>query len=236
VADLVDLFFPEKTAKEEEGLLALAALEEKMVKIFDLRPDWKSLNLGELSRELVGQALYDFLQKQYEGREQRYTPDTFKEVSKFLLLSTLDGLWKDHLLSMDHLREGIGLRGYGQKDPLLEYKREGFVLFQEMIRQFREDVLEKLFHIQIASPASPSSEAAPPKIPNIVRRPSDRLLMGRGPSPAISAGGPLAAAASNPVAVAPPTSHSKAPSHPKAGRNDPCPCGSGKKYKKCCGA
>ena len=127
---------------------------------------------------------------------------------KVLLLQTIDSQWKDHLLSIDHLKEGIGLRGYGQIDPKGEYKREAYELFMEMMGRIRQEVVQKLFRIQLAREDDVERMEAEQR-----RR---RVVLNR-------AGG------------------DDQPQRPvtreedKVGRNDPCPCGSGKKYKKCCG-
>jgi preprotein translocase subunit SecA len=129
-----------------------------------------------------------------------------------MMLQTLDALWKDHLLSMDHLKEGINLRGYGQKNPLAEYKKEGFELFQEMMTGLEADVVEKVFTVQIAR-----------------QEDLQRIQAQRRPQPAqmVMSGG-----SSAPAAAQKPSVKREAD---KTGRNDPCPCGSGKKYKKCHG-
>jgi preprotein translocase subunit SecA len=229
VTGLVEEFVPEKAGREEADLVPA---EERVLKIFDLRPDWKGLGIQETTQETVGRALYELLQKTYEEKETKFTAETMRQAERVVLLSTLDQLWKDHLLSMDHLREGIGLRGYGQKDPLLEYKREGFLMFQNMIRQFREDVLEKIFHIQIAE----ERQVAQMRMPRMPLRPTAAVSMGRGAAPmaagaATPVGGPGLGRTASASVPPQPAVHA-----PKVGRNDPCPCGSGKKYKKCCGA
>jgi preprotein translocase subunit SecA len=227
VTDLVEEFVPEKANE-----IDMTPVEEKVLNIFDLRLDWKKMGIQETTQQTVGQALYESLQKSYEEKETRFTTEAIRQAERVVLLSTLDALWKDHLLSMDHLREGIGLRGYGQKDPLLEYKREGFQLFQNMIRQFREDVLEKIFHIQIAE----ERQVAQMRMPRTPLRPASAVSMGRGVAPTaanIPASGPGLAVGR----TTPSSTPAQQPVHlPKVGRNDPCPCGSGKKYKKCCGA
>ena len=217
VSELVDQFLPEKGPRDGTDL---TAIDEKLFKTFEFRPDWKGM--GEPSSftgETVGKALFEGLEKSYEEREQRNNPEVMREAERVILLSTLDTLWKDHLLSMDHLREGIGLRGYGQKDPLLEYKREGFMMFQEMIRQYRENVLEKLFHVQIAE----EQQVAQMKMP---RRAHVHATTERQAPPPSALGT---------VPAAPQTGSAQPVHVEKVGRNDPCPCGSGKKYKKCCG-
>jgi len=149
-----------------------------------------------------------------------------RDLERFILLQTLDSLWKDHLLNIDHLKEGIGLRGYAQKNPLLEYKKEGFELFVNMLASVREDAVRKLFAVQLAE----QKEA-----PTLQHAPGPRMFLVRGGHDAP----PLP-----PLAPPPPEMEMRAePSRPmtarregqKVGRNDPCPCGSGKKYKKCCG-
>ncbi len=239
VTDLVDEFVPEKGGDKVDR----TPVDERVRKIFDVAVDWKFLGVTQFTQEAVGKALFERLQGAYEEREAKYTAPILQEVGRVVLLSTLDQLWKDHLLSMDHLREGIGLRGYGQKDPLLEYKREGFLIFQGMIREFREDVLEKVFHVQIAEERQVAQMKAAP-------RSAARMVLSRGPArealapkpgpgiisqvPRTAGIGPLGlATGQKPAPEAP-----QVPAHaePHAGRNDPCPCGSGKKYKKCHGA
>lgn len=241
VTDLVDEFVPEKSKET----LDLSPIEERVRKIFDVALDWKAMGVSAIAPEPVGKALFDMLHKAYEEREAKYSAPILQEVGRVVLLSTLDQLWKDHLLSMDHLREGIGLRGYGQKDPLLEYKREGFLIFQEMIREFREDVLEKVFHVQITEEKQVAQMKAAP-------RPVARVNLNRGPAGAapqatsavpksIPPSSPMRASGAGPLGGMPqprlqPVAQQPAVAAEEAGRNEPCPCGSGKKYKKCHGA
>ena len=133
--------------------------------------------------------------------------EIMKHMEKFLMLQSIDSHWKDHLLSMDHLKEGIGLRGYGQKDPLIEYKREGYDMFMDMIFRVKEDVIEKLFRVQLAREE---------EVPEVIAPRPQKFIMSRGDAPP----------------ERPATVHRDGE---KVGRNDPCPCGSGKKYKKCHG-
>jgi preprotein translocase subunit SecA len=130
------------------------------------------------------------------------------------MLMVIDAQWKDHLLSIDHLKEGIGLRGYGQRDPLTEYKREAFDLFQEMVERVKGAVVERLFKVQIVR------EGAPVAMPTITARAMD-VQESRGELPG---GEPRRTPAPAP----------RSATGEKVGRNDPCPCGSGKKYKRCC--
>ncbi|HVO11018.1 MAG TPA: SEC-C metal-binding domain-containing protein, partial [Vicinamibacteria bacterium] len=132
-----------------------------------------------------------------------------------VLLETLDSLWKDHLLSMDHLKEGIGLRGYAQQNPLQEYKKEGFELFETMMQQLETDVVEKVFTVQIARQEDVQRMEAR-------RRPQPMQMVMSGAGGAQQAQQRKAEPARRTA--------------DKVGRNDPCPCGSGKKYKKCHGS
>ena len=172
-------------------------------------------------------------------------------LERRIILDVVDSQWKDHLLSLDHLKEGIGLRGYGQKDPLVEFKKEAFVLFEDMMARIDNETIRYLFHIQVqqneqppqggpgkphrrsrmrpradaavASAAARASEPPPQRLPAFARemerkqeRQQKELQYQTGPAQA-EAPKPVRAGA-------------------KVGRNDPCPCGSGKKYKKCHGA
>jgi preprotein translocase subunit SecA len=169
---------------------------------------------GESLRDLGRDALLEDLKKHvrevYERKEQELGSDLMRFLEKTFMLQVIDHHWKDHLLGMDHLRDGIGLRGYGQKDPLIEYKREGYDLFAAMMERIKSDTLERLFLVQAAkgeAPPPPLITSAPPPM---------RLTLNRGDEP------------TPPQTVQRPAE--------KVGRNDPCPCGSGKKYKKCHGA
>ncbi|HYD50201.1 MAG TPA: SEC-C metal-binding domain-containing protein, partial [Terriglobales bacterium] len=143
-----------------------------------------------------------------------------RQLERLVLLETLDSLWKDHLLSMDHLKQGINLRGYGQKNPLNEYKKEGFELFETMMNQFEEDVVQKIFTVQIARQEDVQKMEER-------RRPQPQMVMSGGGVPAPASG-------TGNRAGQPPQQTVRNDAD-KVGRNDPCPCGSGKKYKKCHG-
>ena len=162
----------------------------------------------DVGRDAMIEEIQTQVRRAYDHKEQELSPELMRYLEKMLLLQVIDHHWKDHLLGMDHLRDGIGLRGYGQKDPLIEYKREGFDMFSSMMERIKSDVLERMFRVQAVrgeQPPPPAPEPTPP--PNMVLNRSDE-----------------------PVTQ---TVHSQAD---KAGRNDPCPCGSGKKFKKCHGA
>jgi len=163
--------------------------------------------LKELGRDALLEEVCGQIVRAYESKERELGPELMRYLEKLMLLQVIDHHWKDHLLGMDHLRDGIGLRGYGQKDPLIEYKREGFDMFSSMMDRIKSDVLERLFRVQ----AVKGEQQPPTSIP----APPPRMILNRGEEP-----------------VAPSTVQRQAD---KVGRNDPCPCGSGKKYKKCHG-
>jgi preprotein translocase subunit SecA len=173
--------------------------------------------IPKVKREDLVEMLFSQTREYYEEKEKHVGPELMREVEKFLLLHTLDNHWKEHLLNLDHLKEGIGLWGYAQKDPLVQYKKEGYQMFLEMLDRFREDVVRKLFAVQITRGEEVPSLSSS-------RRFSFELV--RGPLPFQE------------VPQGPPSPQVQGPIRrktPKVGRNDPCPCGSGKKYKHCCG-
>ena len=151
----------------------------------------------------------------YTEREENFTPPVLRHLEKVILLQTMDALWKDHLLSMDHLKEAVGLRGYAQKNPLQEYQKEGFALFEQLHDRMRIDVVEKLFTVQIARQEDVQQMEAR-------RAEARRKVTVNHADPAGQA------------QVAQPAQVKR--EEPKVGRNDPCPCGSRRKYKKCHGA
>ena len=173
---------------------------------FRLKP-LDSDTIDGLTIEGLAQLIYDKAQKVYQDRENQIGKDELRDMERFVVLQTVDNLWQDHLLSMDHLKEGIGLRGYAQQNPLLIYKKEGFELFSDMINRIKEESIKILFRIRILS-SSEIEEQRKPRENNLV------FSGGDGDS----------------IRKKPIRRENK-----KVGRNDPCPCGSGKKFKKCCG-
>ena len=223
--EVVDTHIDEKEPVEERDYKSFfGAIFQK----FDLE-----LNDGDVEGIKKNEELVEHLSgKVSEGYKDKIAivgEEMFLQFEKFMMLSTLDNLWKDHLLSMDHLKSGIGLRGYGQKDPLNEYKKEGYDLFADMIYTLKSEVVERVYKVQIQAVdeeemvhAEEGASTAPrPKIP---QRPKEQVMtLSRGESKAES---------SEKNEKQKPQKRMSA----KIGRNDPCPCGSGKKYKKCCGA
>jgi preprotein translocase subunit SecA len=210
-----------------------------------------------LNRQELGDAIFEKLKERYDAKEKLVGPDAMRYHERMIMLSVVDQLWKDHLLNMDHLKEGIGLRGYGQKDPLVEYKRESFDMFEDMMRRFQEDTVRYLYLMQIitrgeAGPAGPTGggpEGGASGGPGVVAPRSGGGTDGNGhrPSRGVTTSvddleesfqrrkrreleqARMAGAGDRQV-------QQVVRSGAKVGRNDPCPCGSGKKYKKCCGA
>jgi preprotein translocase subunit SecA len=169
--------------------------------------------------------LYQRIVEAYEEKEKSVGQEMMRHLERMVFLQIIDTKWKDHLYAMDNLREGIGLRAYGQRDPLIEYKREAFEMFGQMVNSIEEEAVEAVFRIQAAKPekfrgvfTSLSQELLHPEGERF-EKPQENPLVMRDPRM-----GPA-------NVVTPPAK----PSQPKVGRNDPCPCGSGKKYKKCCG-
>ncbi len=200
----------------------LKSLNEKIYKLFGYRLENLS-NTEELTADDMGELIYNKAHDFYLEKEAKVGAEVLRQIERIILLQTLDSLWKDHLLNMDHLREGIGLRGYAQKDPIVEYKREGFDLFEGMITQMNEDVIEKLFRVQVERREAQELETH--------HRPQP-MYLGRGNLPPSAARSPSEEESAAQPAKVPQTIERQ---YPKVGRNDPCPCGSGEKYKKCHG-
>ncbi len=161
----------------------------------------------------------------YRTRESEFTPEVLRELERHLYLYTLDEHWRDHLYELDHLKGGIGLRAYGQRDPLIEYKREAFSLFETLLSEVREDFVQRLFRVQLAPEAVRDLERRPPPKQLVAQHAEAQAFAGApvGDEEPVEAVGPGGGSGPAPVAR----------NAPRAGRNDPCPCGSGKKYKKC---
>jgi len=162
--------------------------------------------------EAVKDRIMDGMADAYREKEEQMGSETLRQIERYVMLQTIDYLWKDHLLNMDHLREGVGLRGYAQKDPLREYTREGFDMFSGMMEKFGLDVCSNLFKIR------PVSDEEIRELEKQREREERRMVLGRGDEGGDEPKKPVRR------------------TQKKVGRNSPCPCGSGKKYKKCCGA
>ncbi len=210
----------EKGAREWD----LAACDIDLGEYFGLKPG--SFQYAEKSREQIREELWTGLLSVYDRKEQILGPEMMRTHEKFVMLQVVDQQWKDHLLAIDHLKEGIGLRGYGQRDPLIEYKKESFELFTLMRERIEDQIVQYLFKLQ---PVAREEEAEDVNARATERRAPVPMPARRAPSNVNYSYG---AAASGGQDAKVETIQRNAP---KVGRNDPCPCGSGKKYKKCHG-
>jgi len=206
--DLAGRFSDEKTHPEEWDFEALSAAVWAQ---FGFRLEIPETERVSLKQSDLADRVRTGAEAFYSKKEAEYGAEAIRYLERMFLLSTVDALWKDHLLSMDHLKEGIGLRGYAQKDPLKEYQREGFDLFADLISRIKEESLKRLFHVKVQR----EEEGAETRERAEAKRPS-RVILSRGD---IKSAGKT----------------TQVRQGVKIGRNDPCPCGSGKKYKKCCG-
>ncbi|RLD99930.1 MAG: preprotein translocase subunit SecA [Aquificota bacterium] len=209
----LDTFTPDKVRQDEWNLEGLRKEVERRFGINVEREELQGLSREELL-ELLGKKVIEA----YEGKEEEVGGEHLRNLERMVTLYILDNLWKDHLLAMDHLREGIGLRGYGQKDPLNEYKKESYELFMDMIDRLKTQVVETLFRLQVREESSTASRP-------LTRRERRRMYKEHR--------GEMAAAASSGGGSE--TLQPYKREGRKIGRNEPCPCGSGKKYKHCCG-
>ncbi len=195
-AGMIAHYCPDDVVPEEWDMVSL---KDTLFGVFGIRiPDAERLNPDELQDAAVNS-----VRTLYENKEREAGSELMRYIERMIFLQVIDAQWKDHLLAVDHMKQGIGLRGYAQRDPLVEYKKEAFTLFEEMSDRISSEVLSRLLKIQIRHEAE---EELP-------RKQEQRITYNRneeGPRPSADRGG-------------------------KVGRNDPCPCGSGKKHKKCCG-
>jgi preprotein translocase subunit SecA len=223
VVALLDRYWPAKGDPDDETMVDLAkALEAQFGVPFDPRLEpFRVKDKPARDRDAVGRTVLDRLLEVLEEKRRQCDATAeehatagyprFADFERSILLQTLDRQWKDHLHAMDGLREGVSLRGYAQRDPKIEYQREGFGLFEEMNQRVDAHVSEILFKFELPDPVQ------------------DR----RPPAPLAGSEG---ASEQRPGLPRPPAKKKKGGKVTKVGRNSPCPCGSGKKYKKCCGA
>jgi len=183
-------------------------LSESVMRLFAFVPEIRSEETAEMTREKLREKVLTRAKEVYRKRESEFGNDALRYLERVIYLQTIDSLWKEHLLAMDHLKEGIGLRGYGQRNPLQEYQKEGYEMFTELISGLKEETIQKLFRVQIARPEEVT------RFESVQKKP---LVLSHGAEEVEEKAQPV-------------KRESK-----KIGRNDPCPCGSGKKYKKCHG-
>lgn len=194
----------------------------------------KKVSVKELSRPELEDILLVGIRERYDQKESDFSPDFMRWFERMIILQIIDQQWKDHLLALDHLKEGIGLRGYAQRDPKMEYKRESFALFDDLRTRMRDQVVKMLFLLQPAD--SEDKDVLTPKARQARR--AYNYSGGEGDTASVtafsSAGTPVKQAAPRQESGSGPVQQVVRKT-PKVGRNDPCPCGSGKKYKHCCG-
>jgi preprotein translocase subunit SecA len=228
----------------------LAGLKQEVSRVFALNDveDAAAFDFAEKSSDEIRDQIWARIVQKYEQKEKIVGRDLLQRVERDIMLQIVDSQWKDHLYSLDHLKEGIGLRGYGQRDPLVEYKKESFDLFQGMKERVDEEIVRYLWWLRPIEEPAAGADVRPPARRPAPRRQAPLILNNPGdsaPSPMSGSGGAASASPLN-EAVG-----SRRPARtggddavpktvrrdePKVGRNDPCPCGSGKKYKKCHGA
>jgi preprotein translocase subunit SecA len=238
--ELVEELVDTHAGKEQDAeAWDLEALKRSVVDLFGMDPAAvEALNLDETPHAELPQRIQEAALALYEEKDKSLgiDPSILRRIERDIMLQIVDAQWKDHLYSLDHLKEGIGLRGYGQRDPLVEYKKESFSLFQAMKGRIDEEMVRYLWRVRPVM-AEPAVEgAAPPPPPVVMPRPAARkppaLTFSSGSSTTAGGGTPRPARVGGDDA---PISQVKR-DEPKIGRNDPCYCGSGKKYKKCHGA
>jgi preprotein translocase subunit SecA len=256
LSNMLDEFAPEKAHVDEWKLDALFA---QVYDVFGAHLE-SEIDATEMTRHELGESIFEKLRARYDIKEQILGAQAMRYHERIVMLSVLDGLWKDHLLAMDHLKEGIGLRGYAQQDPLVAYKKESFDMFEGMMLRFQEDTARHLFRMQIIGPdGNPIETAEQLQLAQQQRPPVQNADPNALPASANHAPVPIptrqpsttidalerefqkkkkreldlarAAGASAETNGAAPRRTGE-----KVGRNDDCPCGSGKKYKKCHGA
>jgi preprotein translocase subunit SecA len=253
LSDLLEQYAPEKA---HPGQWDTKGLKDAIFTRFGVDILSEGVQPETLNRQELGDAVFEKLKQRYDAKENLIGPDAMRYHERMIMLSVLDQQWKDHLLNMDHLKEGIGLRGYGQKDPLVEYKRESFDMFEAMMQRFQEDTTRYLYLMQIIQRGDAGGVG--------LGGPADQNQGGPAGVPVVPSGGndwnghrpprnvstsmddleeafqrrkrrELEQARMAGAGERQPVQQVIRGSA-KVGRNDPCPCGSGKKYKKCCGA
>ena len=209
---LVDLYIDEKAHPEDWDL---KGLHDAIYQQFSIRWSAPPHEENGLNRERLKDLIIEKAKEIYLKKEEEFGEGALRYLEKVIMLQSVDHHWKDHLLAIDQLKEGIGLRGYGQKDPRIEYQKEAYQMFLEMLDRIKRDTIEKLFAVQIAKDQ---------EVSEIKTERKQTFVMSRGQEAASQRGGQTEEGKGVTVRR----------EGKKVGRNDPCPCGSGKKYKKCC--
>jgi preprotein translocase subunit SecA len=248
--DIVDRYAGKQLDVDEWDIPAVI---REVSRVFGIDPrELEALKLDEKDTEEITDAIWAVAKGGYVRKEESIGTELLRRLERDIMLQIVDGQWKDHLYSLDHLKEGIGLRGYGQRDPLVEYKKESYGLFQDMKARIEEEIVRYLFWLRPVTledrgeqTEPPAALRAPRPVPQRRATPSSMTLNNPGASPAPA----FAGAARSSQSAAQAQAQTPTPARtggddviktvrreePKVGRNDPCPCGSGKKYKKCHG-
>ena len=262
LSNILDEHAPEKSHPDQWNP---SAIYTQLFDVFGIRLDSgpDAIDTALLNRHELGETIFQRVRERYDLKEKILGAPAMRYHERIVMLSVLDGLWKDHLLAMDHLKEGIGLRGYAQQDPLVAYKRESFEMFEQMMLQFQQDTARHLFRMQIIGPdgkpietvqqmqaaqgqrARADAQQASLPLPQPGEEHAPVPIHTRAPSTTIDElekefQRKKRRELEQARAVSSASGESSAPAQrvtgEKVGRNDPCPCGSGKKYKKCHGA
>ncbi|HSC46052.1 MAG TPA: preprotein translocase subunit SecA, partial [Candidatus Acidoferrum sp.] len=245
--ELVDTYCPRE---QHPGEWNTAQLLAEIHSQFGIDAKAAGADPAGLNHDQLSDAVAEAVAQKYADKEKQLTPDLVRWLERRIILDVVDSQWKDHLLSLDHLKEGIGLRGYGQKDPLVEFKKEAFIMFEDMMARIDNETIRYLFNVQVQMEGPPPTDGGPQPRPNAPA----------APRPFAAAASAAARASEEPPAQLPAfaremerkqqrqekemqyqagASQAEPPkpvrAGAKVGRNDPCPCGSGKKYKKCHG-
>ncbi|HXX34229.1 MAG TPA: preprotein translocase subunit SecA [Thermodesulfobacteriota bacterium] len=210
--NLVDFYTDEKQYSEEWDL---KGLQDAFFQQFSFKWSLPSVADNGIKRDQLKETILEKAKEVYQKKEEEFGAPTLRYLEKVIMLQSIDFHWKDHLLAVDQLKEGIGLRGYGQKDPLIEYQKEAYQMFLDMLDRIKKDTVEKLFAVQIAKEEQAVKEVKMER--------KQTFIMSRGEA---TQGGGGKTESGKGVTI---RREGK-----KVGRNDPCPCGSGKKYKRCC--
>ncbi|HVF90138.1 MAG TPA: preprotein translocase subunit SecA [Blastocatellia bacterium] len=212
----IDQFLPKEQRPDEWDL---RGLKEQLRLVFGFDADHEGLDIESMGAEEARHVIWKRLEERYSEKEVQVGVEAMRNLERYIMLNIVDSQWKDHLLALDHLKEGISLRGYAQKDPLVEYKRESFHLFEAMLDRIDTETVRYLFNFQVQVTTSIEQQL-------LERRRRQRR-------------GRVAFTKANETAFAGGEEEQSKPVRnkgPRVGRNEACPCGSGKKYKKCCGA
>ncbi len=211
IDNIVEEFVVERLSSEDWGW---EGFDERMSEYFHILPQWSEEDKNELTEKLFREKITSFVDEKYEGQIEMNGKETQEQLERVILLQMVDSHWKDHLLSMDHLKEGIGLRGYGQKNPLDEYKKEGYNLFMNMIETVKIQTVSTLMRVRVVQ----EDDVDRLEEEQRQRQQQRELQLNKGSADTEQAG-----------------QQPQKREGEKIGRNAPCPCGSGKKYKRCCG-